>query len=157
MFDSGSQKQKPEQINMLNDHPPPDLLFIFQGFCFTAPELVSCCELDTGMMLCQRGAQNLISSPSFVEDIQICIKLNKSLFDFRAGGDLDWGWGGIGISGTRIRDCKIIENPSLCKQHNIYFLFILYEIKKWFNLFLLLANGSKHKTWSNCNIHISFL
>ena len=48
MFDSGSQKQKPEQINMLNDHPPPDLLFIFQGFCFTAPELVSCCELDTG-------------------------------------------------------------------------------------------------------------
>lgn len=52
MFDSGSQKQKPEQINMLNDHPPPDLLFIFQGFCFTALELVSCCELDTGMMLC---------------------------------------------------------------------------------------------------------
>ena len=89
MFDSGSQKQKPEQINMLNDYPPPDLLFIFQGFCFTAPELVSCCELDTGMMLSQRGAQNLISSPSFVEDIQICIKLNKSLFDFRAGGDLD--------------------------------------------------------------------
>ena len=59
----------------------------------------------------KRGAQNLISSPSFVEDIQICIKLNKSLFDFRAGGDLDWGWGGIGISGARTRDCKIIENP----------------------------------------------
>ena len=55
------------------------------------------------------------------------IKLNKSLFDFWAGGDSDCGW--IGIPGAG-RDCKIIENPSLCKQRIVYLLYILYEIPK---------------------------